>query len=338
MNTSERLKTAGALTFAALAVFITGAPAGFVLMAVYFAEPWFIENYLAGPQAEVANRAFGVLVALALFVITATVIPAIWRKTANPKVLRLLAFIAGQLLASAAGLLLPWVLAGLLLSWVLGGLHTVVWWAWQRQWRGAGLAPSLLAGVLRPRIHPGQIWYAQVPGAKQSKVRPVLVLQPADGNRWHIAYFTSTDPQPRFIHERVKARSGTIRGMSRETWVQCADTRVLSRQAFRSYNGLAPLWLYTAVCAKANIAPHPDVRTIDENFAGDRPGPLEEQFLTALGLRSFIPEHPVRTTPVNRPTVASLTEAAQFLSQAGRHHLGVSPQPKPKRARRPEAD
>ena len=335
----EQLQSAGAFALAVLAAFVTGAPAAFLLMAVNFLEPWFVAHYLQGAEAALAYQAVSVLVALALFVIAGAVIPVIWRKTADPRMLRLLAYAGGQVLAAAVGLLIPWLIPSLVITWMLSGINTVVWWAWQRQWRGVGIAPSLLAGVLRPRIHPGQIWYAQVEGAKQSKVRPVLVLAPADTNGWHVAYFTSTTPQPRYVHERVKVRTGTIRGMTRETWVQCADKRILKRSDFHSYNGIAPTWLYSAVCAKAGIPVSLDARTVDENSAGDRPGPWEEQVLSTIGLRSFLPppSQGTRNPAAVRPTVASLTEAAQFLSQAGRHHLGVTTRPRPKRTRKPHA-
>lgn len=271
-----------------IAVVVAGAPSGLMEGILRWGVDSLVPADVSGSPLPTAVPGALVLTALALLAVTAFGVPVVWRRSNNPAVLRLCMYVSLQTVAVALGLLVS-LNAGLgqFVSWAFGGAGTVVWWSWQKKWRGAGLAPSPLTGILKPAILPGQIWYAFVQGRQEGKVRPVLVLN-WDGTRhgWICAYFTSQPPpSPKIAAGYIAADVGAVRGLDKRNWLRVSETRALGRRAFRSYTGLAPRWLYDAACVRAGCPPHADARTVDERSAGHSKTAFELALLDALGVR-----------------------------------------------------
>lgn len=218
-------------------------------------------------------------VALILLASSGLLLPVAWRSIANPKTLRGLAYAIIQIWSIAVGLLIPTPLAGWVVTVYFAGCGTGAWWIWQKKWRGAGVAPSPLAGFLRPDIHAGQIWFAAVPGVKITKVRPIIVLGPAPDGKWAAAYFTTQEPRPHLAQFYLEIRPGALRGLPKENWVSLRDPVALSRSRFRAYTGLAPTWLYQRTCEAVNHIPDPHAFTINEGTAGAGAGLVERGIL-----------------------------------------------------------
>lgn len=181
---------------------------------------------------------------------------------------------------------MPDILTSWWVAWWLGGLGTTGWWTWEQRWRGSGVAPSPLAGVLRPELHPGQIWFATISGRRQTKVRPIIVLGsgPRKGT-WSAAYFTSQSPRYENLAEfYTHVEAGVIRGIEVDNWVSLNDLRTLTRGDFRTYTGIAPTWLYETVCQAYDIVPDVHAHTVNEEKAGEAPAPTYLAILSALGL------------------------------------------------------
>lgn len=232
--------------------------------------------------AGAVEAAFGVLALLG----TPLLVPILWRRFSRPGMLRTVAYLSVQVFAIGFGLLMPNAMNGALLTLALAGAGTVGWWNWQLRWRGVGVAPSPLAGVLRPHVDPGQIWFGIIPGRQQTKVRPVMVLDvEPDGKHWRVAYFTTQPPKnPQYAKTYVSVPAGVLRGFQKDNWVSLNDSRSLSRSQFRTYTGLAPKWLYEQVCEAHGIAPSQESWTIDEEIAGQGHSPVYKTIAKALGL------------------------------------------------------
>jgi hypothetical protein len=249
----------------------------------------FRDVYEIGVSAGVA-----LLIMLAVLSIT----PYLWRKIKDPKRLVFLAYLSISLLAIGISLLFPGSPMSIFwLSWWLGGVSTAAWWTWEQRWRGLGLAPSPLAGVLRPEIFPGQIWFASVQGKQSTKVRPVLVLDSADDDtHWKVAYFTTQKPKyARFEKMYLSVPNGSLRGIASDNWVSLVDLQSLSRGNFRTYTGLAPTWLYEQVVEAYGLSRSTDARTIDEETAGKSIAPSHKSILSILGLRKNYKSDPSET-------------------------------------------
>ncbi len=243
-------------------------------------------SWLIGPTASagaVYSFTIGMRVGFAVILILTTwlLIPFLWRMTSSPRMLRLIAYVSIQVWALSAGLSLPTNDTGGWLTWYLAGCGTVAWWVWQSRWRGAGVAPSPIAGLLRPEIHSGQIWYAVVTGAKDTKVRPVIVLGPAEDNKWMIAYSTSQEPKEHLAQYYIAVPHNGLRGLPKENWVSLRDPRPLSRRQFRTYTGLSPDWLYKEICEDVAFPASPHAFTIKELKAGEKLG-FVERFLSRM--------------------------------------------------------
>lgn len=211
--------------------------------------------------------------------------PIAWRSSSSPRALRSLVYLVAQASALACGLFIPFPWYGSALTMVLAGTGTLVWWAWQKRWRGSGVAPSALAGVLRPALRPGQVWYAIVPGNQQTKIRPVMLVKEAGSKRWLVSYFTSQPPKTDAVAASyIALPQGRIRGLTKDNWVNVADLRALAKRQFRSYAGIAPTWLYDSVCAAAQVTPADSAITIDEDSAGGGSGPVEAILRRLLGM------------------------------------------------------
>jgi hypothetical protein len=269
---------------------LTGMPA----LALEIGSRIFLKNTLSlNSLANYGATAFAgarVLLGLLFFVFTVFFTTMLWRKTADPTILRIIIYIAVQLIAVSFSLIMPYTdIVGYIAALSLGGVGTIGWWAWQYKWRGSGVAPSLLTGILKPTIEPGQIWFATVPGHVTTKVRPILVLRKREeANGWHVAYFTTQEPKSEKISAGyIVAHLGQIRGLNKENWIQIYDIKTLGKRAFRSYTGLSPFWLYTEACERANLIPDADARTIDEVVAGAAAGPLQASLLSALGISKY---------------------------------------------------
>lgn len=237
-------------------------------------------------------------ISLLVLIATLSLTPLAWRKVSNPETLTKLAYGAIFLLAVALGILISGPISSVFwISWWLGGVGTAAWWTWRQRWRGDGVAPSPLAGVLRPEIHPGQIWFASVPGKQTTKVRPVIVLNLIpNSSQWLVAYFTSQEPKyDKFKKMYLQVPKGTIRGLSIENWVSLVDAKTLSRTYFRTYTGLAPTWLYNSVMESYGIPANPLARTIDEDSAGANTAPTHKALLKLLGFKKYEDVDPAET-------------------------------------------
>lgn len=237
--------------------------------------------------AEIFNIGLNVGLGFVLLLGTLILTPVAWRRFSNPKTLIKLAYLSVVTMSVSVGLLIPDIFTSWWIVWWLGGLSTTAWWTWNQRWRGAGVAPSPLAGVLRPELHPGQIWFASIKGRKETKVRPVMVLSTGPrASTWYVAYFTSQAPRnEQFESMYLKVERGTLRGINLDNWITLADIRTLTRGDFRTYTGIAPTWLYASVCKSYDIQPDGSAHTVDEEKAGERPAPTHLAVLSALGLR-----------------------------------------------------
>lgn len=214
------------------------------------------------------------------------VVPLLWRTFSRPALLRGLAYTAIVIWTICAGLAVPSAWVGWQVTWYLAGAGTAGWWVWQKRWRGAGVAPSPLAGVLRPDIHSGQIWFAVVAGSQETKIRPVMVVGSAPEGRWKVLYFTTRKPKPHLAERYLEVVPGSLRGLPRENWVALRDVRELPRNQFRSYCGLAPGWVYEQACETAGLARDAHALVIEEDAAGERGGPLERMLRRIFALRT----------------------------------------------------
>lgn len=228
----------------------------------------------------------GVRVGLSILAIIGVIVflPMIWRIVSNPHALRWIAYVAIQIIAVALGLLPESALTGAIFTAVAAGGGSAAWWLWQKRWKGSGVAPSPLVGILKPEIRSGQIWYAVIIGNHDTKIRPVIVLKPAADNAWCVAYLTTQPPKPHLAQYYLDIPTGSLRGLTRENWVSLRDPREILRKTFRSYTGLAPTWLYKELCEKFEIEPDPHAVTVDEDKAGEGVGPIENLIRHAFNL------------------------------------------------------
>lgn len=227
----------------------------------------------------VSARAFATGMTVALVVTTNILIlvflPLAWRRISSPRRLRTLAYIAIQLWAVSIGLILPDPTIAFIITLDLAGAGSTAWWVWQKKWRGAGVAPSPLAGVLRPDLHTGQIWYAVIAGRNATKVRPVIIIAPASQGRWDVAYLTTQQPPAHLTQHYIPVPEGALRGLPKGNWVSLRDPRTLKPSQFRTYTGLTPTWLYTTTAERLTLPADPHAFTIDEEHAGETMGPIE---------------------------------------------------------------
>lgn len=268
---------------------VGGFPVAVFVLALTFATDivTFSIGFTDPNQASIFNTGINVGIGFLLLIGTLILTPLAWRRFSNPKVLTRLAYLAVLSISVGAGMLMPDVITSWWLAWWLGGLGTTAWWTWEQRWRGSGVAPSPLAGVLRPEIHPGQIWFATVRGSKQTKVRPVIVLSsgPRKGT-WYAAYFTSQAPKYENLQPYYSLiPAGIIRGIEVDNWVSLNDLRTQMRKDFRTYTGIAPTWLYEKVCNAYDIAPDSHAHTVNEERAGEAAAPTYLAVLSALGLK-----------------------------------------------------
>lgn len=225
-------------------------------------------------------------ISLLMLFFLAVFTPKFWRKAMGVTAQRAIIYTTIQILGIAAGLIGLDKGFSFWITFLIVFSGSRVWWSWERRWRGVGRSPSLRSGIIRPVIHPGQVWFAYVPGEKETKNRPIITLKQAENSsRWIIAYYTTQAPkyysQTKILLE-VKAED--IRGMNKDSWINIADTKAIKRNQFRTYVGLAPKALYEEVCKASNIEPDPLSWTIDETSAGKSYGPIEAEFRRAVGL------------------------------------------------------
>jgi PemK-like, MazF-like toxin of type II toxin-antitoxin system len=263
------LKRVWGVWVAAVLAAIVGLPAGAV-EALLGSSVLNLVEYIEGPNS-LANYTLliGVRVGLGAFICFGVTVgtPWLWRHADRPAVLRLIASGAVQGYALGIGLFVPDLLDSFITTTVIAGVGNVTLWLWQRRWRGVGIAPTPLAGLLRPAIHPGQVWYATVKGSKETKVRPVVVLEESAHypGRFIIAYCTTQAPRTEWMqYQYIHVPYGVIRGLPKETWISTKDLRELKRPNFRTYLGVAPEKVYREVCKDS--------------------GPVETALRNALGL------------------------------------------------------
>lgn len=202
-------------------------------------------------------------------------IPLAWRHTTQPRILRMWAFLGAMIPGWTAMLL---VTEPYLAFWIASALFLFasIWWAlWSTRWQGTGVAPSLLTGVLRPGVHPGQMWFAYVSGHQQGKIRPIMVLRAASPTSWECVYFTTQTPKTHLAAKYIAAPAGTLRGIDQDNYIEIVDSRELRRKHLRKYIGLAPAWLYERVCEQRAEKPEKNALTIEESLAGEGMGPFE---------------------------------------------------------------
>lgn len=278
-----------ALTTAFTVTVLAGIPATFAAWFLGYQAPTMAAKGMDLNEYTSLVFATGLSVGIGAFLIIAATIsaPLLWARLSNPRSLRLLAYLTIQQVSIGVGMLAPVNWPSWYVTWAMAGFGTAAWWAWQQRWRGSGIAPSPLAGILRPELHPGQIWFAVIAGRKETKVRPVLILNPDPNNpsRWLVAYFTTQQPKYDYIDQLyVQVPSGTLRGLPKDNWIAMTDTRALTRNQFRVYTGLAPTWLYQAVCAGHKVVANPLAWTIDELAAGHGSSPFQSALLHALNV------------------------------------------------------
>lgn len=268
---------------------IGGLPLAIVTLLLLLAADiiTFAFNFSVPSYAEIFNIGLTVGVGFLLLLSTVLVIPVAWRKFSDPKTLSRLAYVGLGNVAVAVGLLMPDIFTAWWATWWVGGILTTSWWTWHERWRGSGVAPSPLAGVLRPELSSGQVWFASIHGKRETKVRPVIVLGsgPRKGT-WSVSYFTSQEPKTEHLASLyLHVPNGTLRGVSRDNWASISDLRTLTRGDFRTYTGIAPTALYRQICEGYGLTPDPSAHTVDETKAGTKPAPTHLAVLSALGLR-----------------------------------------------------
>jgi len=274
----------------------------------------FVDSYqeLVFQSGLLAGIAF-----ILLFVVTLAM-PILWRHMPwqqHQYKIAALAFV--QCYALGIGLIFPvGSSVGWLIAFALSVLGSFAWFAWQRRWRGQGRAPSPLSGLLRPQIQAGQIWYAYITGAKEGKVRPVIVLKQADRKYWLAAYFTTHEPNTFFEEEYTEVPLGTVRGISKRSWIHLSDLRVIARKRFRIYVGPSPEKLYSKVCDAVRVQPQPGAFTVQEEKAGERMGPAEYALRRTLGVpaRSGDVEAAPKGRDLDRAAWLFITELIRSLS------------------------
>lgn len=224
-------------------------------------------------------------ISILLFIGLVIFIPKIWRKVVGISKQRAIIYTTIQLFGISIGLIGLSKGFSFWLTFFIVFSGTRTWWSWEHRWRGVGHSPSIRAGIIRPKIHPGQIWFAYVPGEKETKNRPIMTLKQADNGRWVIAYFTTRAPKYQAQEKYfIAVKADTLRGMEKDSWINISDTKALKRGQFRTYIGLAPKALYEEVCRATNVEPDPLSWTIDENLAGESFGPMEAEFRRAIGM------------------------------------------------------
>lgn len=267
-----------------------------------FTDPTTAEVFHIGLQ-------LGIGVVLGFVVAIGT--PLVWRQLASPVALRAVALGSSLLLVVSGTLLIPPPLLGWPVAALLALAVTVVWWQWQERWSGTGVAPSALSGVLRPHIHPGQLWFAYLTGVQEDKQRPILVLKPVGGNRWLVAYFTTQEPPATKTEEYLPVLKGTLRGLDRDQWLRVTDLRALRRNAFRTYVGLASTGLYDQACEVGAVKPDTAARTVDEDHAGAGDGPFERAWRQSLGV--YRPGEPRKSAVDDRAVTDVITHTVRNL-------------------------
>jgi hypothetical protein len=226
----------------------------------------------------------GIRGALTFIILTAAIfgIPALWRIHSHPRILRTLAIIGSQTPALTAGILIFPLTIAIIATGITSAWGAIWWVVWSTRWKGSGVAPSLLTGVLKPRIHPGQIWFAYIQGHHEGKVRPVIIMNTASTNSWEVLYFTSQEPKKHLEGKYVAAPAGSLRGLPSQNFLEIKDNRILKNSKFRKYVGLSPRWLYDAAATHSGITPAPDALVIEEMYAGEHMGPFERAIFEAI--------------------------------------------------------
>ena len=224
-------------------------------------------------------------ISILLFMSLVVFIPMLWRKVVGISFQRAIIYTTIQLFGISLGLIGLNRTFSFWLTFVLVFAGTRTWWSVERSWRGVGHSPSLRSGIMKPHIHSGQLWFAYVPGNKETKNRPIMVLKQTDNRRWLVAYYTTQ--APRYTAQEkyfIEIKSDNIRGMEKNSWINISDIKALKKNQFRTYVGLAPEDLYNKVCVASNVAGDPLAWTINESVAGGSSGPIELGFRRAIGL------------------------------------------------------
>jgi mRNA-degrading endonuclease toxin of MazEF toxin-antitoxin module len=245
-----------------------------------------IEKFLNSKDANIYEHGLLSGIGFILLFLNTIFTPLVWRKNNSPLVLRTLALFSVQFYLIAIAIIPLWSKDIRLLVIPISFILTLGWARWQRRWRGGGVAPSLLTGILRPMLAPGQIWFAYIQGSQQSKTRPVIILKPISNKHWLVAYCTTQEPKSHYIDQYYFIEIGKLRGIAKENWVNTKDMRALQRGSFRSYTGLMQEGLYKKICLQAGIEPEMTALTIDEEYAGRDRGPFEKVIRQSLGIYS----------------------------------------------------
>jgi mRNA-degrading endonuclease toxin of MazEF toxin-antitoxin module len=285
-----------------------GAQGALIQYLVRLGIHWLSDQFAFYDSSAQTAFISGMSSGLALFMLLAVLVitPWSWRRINEPDNLRLLAYIVMQTVGISFGLMGEQSWFSVATTFIIIAIGTIVWWQWQRRWRGVGIAPSVLSGILRPPIHSGQIWFAYVPGEKETKNRPVVVLGAAGSGRWNIAYYTTRGPKSSSLEKYyLKVDVGQVRGMVKDNWINISAVRVLKRNQFRTYIGLVPKELYVQVCVALNLELDDQAWVIEEESAGSEPGPMDIEIKNTLGMGS-------RETPAS-PVDSLWTVARELL-------------------------
>lgn len=254
-----------------VAFFMLSLTAGILMGGVTYGIRRFLVH-LDAPILDVSKavrdvNVFSMLAGLSLLLMLSLVLltPIVWRRLRSVILQRFLVYICIQVFGVALGLIGLSSIFSTTLTIIVVTLLTRLWWYWEGRWRGVGRSPSLISGIIRPTLHPGQIWFAFVKGEKETKSRPVMILTLGEGSKWIVAYCTSQEPkydgQKKYL---LSVPAGTIRGIEKNSWINLSDTRSLKRNQFRTYIGLAPWFLYEKVCQQASVEVDSESWTIAE--------------------------------------------------------------------------
>jgi hypothetical protein len=313
------------------AAMVAGAPGGWGVHTVNALTKHLSENTgLATARGVVLYQQGLQLVLATLIGVTVSVlIPALWRRLRSRHAAEFLAWVFTQLIAVAFGLLVPVTQPnGWIVGAAFGGTLTVAWLHWLYKWRGVGVAPSPLTGVLKPTPRAGQVWFAYIVGTRNSKLRPVILLNNT-GTKWQVAYLTSkTQTGTPREGGTVYVKTTQMRGIALNSWVMFNDLRELRKQKLRSYVGLCPEWLYFEVCSKAGVTPDGKAWTLKETTAGAAPGVVERAVRTAFGSRDNGSPKAVFTREDLLPAVKFFTKTPIEIHSTNRsgipHHDTIS--------------
>ncbi|HEX2807800.1 MAG TPA: hypothetical protein VHN80_16695 [Kineosporiaceae bacterium] len=191
--------------------------------------------------------------------------PRAWQRITTATGRRVLGFGCASLAAAAIGLPFPGVVthaAGTLISLAAAVGAFRLWNVWRTRWCGAGENPNLLAGVVRPPVRPGQLWWSTGPAQDDgsSGKRAVLVIGRHPGGSWDVAAITFQDKESR-LPGQLQVPPQRVRHFTSTGWLNVTDRLPMGRDQLGNYIGRAPHTFHQEVRAHAGIPTAPSARS-----------------------------------------------------------------------------